>query len=113
VQIIKASRAQRQQRQETAAQDTAPAEVPATRATRGGAGHGGDDRADVGRNRVPRLLGGQAAVEEKRVRKGVLPGSFVTLLEAWKSKYEGEAEVSDDLVGRRGVPGHSVLACNV
>jgi hypothetical protein len=35
---------------------------------------------------------------EKRGGKGVLPGSFAAQLEAWKSKYEGEKEVSDDLV---------------
>jgi hypothetical protein len=37
-------------------------------------------------------------VGEKRGGKGVLPGSFAAQLEAWKSKYEGEKEVSDDLV---------------
>jgi hypothetical protein len=74
MEIIEASRVQRQ-RQAVADHDDAPV------------------------SGTPRVLGGQAAVAEKRVRKGVLPGSFVTHLEAWKSKYEGGKEVSDKLVG--------------
>jgi hypothetical protein len=87
MQIIEASRVQRQHI-ELAARCGAPA----------------NDAASV--------LAGQAAVEEKRVRKGVLPGSFVTLLEGWKSKYEGEKEVSDGMVGSERAPVLGCVSCS-
>ena len=73
--IIAASRAQRQQQERQA--DT-------NRGEEAGAGRGG--------GRAP-------ANGEKVARRGVLPGSFVVQLEAWKSKHEGEEGVTDDLVG--------------
>jgi hypothetical protein len=53
---------------------------------------------DAGGSRTSAAGAEGRPVREKRGGKGVLPGSFVAQLEAWKSKYEGEKEVSDDLV---------------
>ena len=44
-------------------------------------------------------LNGSSTALVKGPGRGVLPGSFVVQLEAWKSKYEGEEGVTDDLVG--------------
>jgi hypothetical protein len=66
----------------------------------------GEQGVDAGGSGGPAKAEAAAPAGEKRGGKGVLPGSFAAQLEAWKSKYEGEKVVSDDLVGPGSPAGH-------